>query len=81
MAVTTVDAPFLDKPHQRSTVSQKARAEFPTPVPRLVLTHLSAQPSPRNRGLGAPGRTGIPAAQGHITCVIPTLLYLRPKKG
>lgn len=62
MAVTTVDAPFLDKPHQRRSVSNKAWAEFPTPVPCLVLT------------------PGTAAAQGHLTRVVATLIYLRCKR-
>lgn len=64
MAVTTVDAPFLDKPHQRSTVSQKPELNSQ----HLFGAHISqCLAKPMEQGLGALGRMGTAAAQGHIT--------------
>lgn len=69
MAVTTVDAPFLDKPHQRSTVSQKAWAQLPTPVPCLALPPPAARQSRWTRDWVLQAELPTAAAQGHITRV------------
>lgn len=79
MAVTTVDAPFLDKPHQRNTVRQKAWAQFPTPV---WCSYFPVPGWDHGTGTGCSRQNGHCSCPGaHHTYVVPTLLYVGLKES